>query len=66
MTAPPLLTILQVAKRLQVTTRTVKRYMQTGALASIDIHVSDGRPTVRVGEAQLATFLRKRTRRGKP
>ena len=48
-----LLTIEQVAEILQVSTRTVRRYIKAGRLPSINL----GERIVRVSEGDLGTFI---------
>jgi excisionase family DNA binding protein len=60
------LTVTQVAERLHVHPKTVKRLLASGALAYVDISTTEKGASVRITEAQLASFLRKRTRRRQP
>jgi len=56
------LTILEVAKRLQVSDDKVRALMRTGKLAAIRI----GHRTVRISEATLEAYMQSINRKAKP
>lgn len=56
------LTILDVAKRLQVSDDKVRALMRTGKLAAIRI----GHRTVRISEATLEAYMQSINRKAKP
>lgn len=53
-----LLTVSQVADRLQVNRQTVWNWIQTGRLEALDIG-TQGRPQYRISEAAVASVCRK-------
>lgn len=55
-----LLTIPEAARRLAVSTRTVKRRLQDGSLPTV--RLGDGQRDRRISEAALVAFIEARTR----
>ena len=62
-TTDTLLTLAEVADRLRVSTRTVKRILSRGELPSVRLTSGPG-PTVRIREKDLNTYIEGRLRRG--